>query len=176
MKNVLKLTEEQVVELLQKNVSGTEVVTVDLDSDLDSKMRKRGNPFVGKGLVKRETLNGMIGYIYSNSVNKLASKEGKEERQVKRHPWGDMDKKHLFRIHRKTHAPYLSMKLENSKVHGYFLPDGTEVRAEEVTPFISKKKKSSTQSDLDGEVIALDYAMRNIQSIRMRKAEIQVVH
>ena len=175
--NTLTVTADQAVDILTNNVKGAEIVTVDLDSDMDGKgkMRKTGNPFIGQGIVKRETLNGMIGYIYSNSVNRIADKEGKEEREVKRHPWGDMDSKHLFRTHRHNGNKYLSMKVQNVTVHGFFRPDGSEVPADEIRPFIPKKKKSSTQADLEGEVIARDYAMRNIKAIRMRHMEIAVV-
>ena len=175
--NSLVLTREQSVDLLRTNVKGAEIVTVDLDSDMDGKgkMRKTGNPFVGLGVVKRETLNGVIGYIYANSVNRVAAKEGKDEREAKPHPWGDMDGKHLFRIHRKTEAAYLSMKVQNVTVHGFFLPDGTEVPADEIRKFIPEKRKSSAQNDLDAEVIARDYAMKNITAIRMRGVEIDIV-
>jgi hypothetical protein len=173
----LQLTIEQATDLLTQNVKGAEMVTVDLDSDMDGKgkMRKTGNPFVGMGIVKRETLNGVIGYIYSNSVNRVAAKEGKDEREAKPHPWGDMDEKHLFRRHRATGKPYLSMKVENVTVHGFFAPNGDEIPSDEIRKFIPEKKKSSTQSDLDGEVIPRDYSMKNIRAIRMRKIEIEIV-
>jgi hypothetical protein len=175
--SILQLTIEQAVSLLQQNVKGAEMVTVDLDSDMDGKgkMRKTGNRFIGMGIVKRETLNGVIGYIYARSIERLVIKEGKEAREVKIHPWGDMDEKHLFRIHRKTGKPYLSMKVENVTVHGFFAPDGTEIDKNEIRTFIPEKRKSSTQADLDGEVIPRDYSMENIRAIRMRGVEIQIV-
>jgi hypothetical protein len=174
--SVLQLTVEQSQTLLTQNVKGAEMVTVDLDSDMDGKgkMRKTGNPFWGKGIVKRETLNGVIGYIYSNAINRVAAKEGKDEREAKRHPWGDMDEKHLFRVHRKTNKPYLSMKVENVTVHGFFAPDGTQIDEAAIREFIPTKTKSSTQRDLDGEVIPRDYNMDNIRAIRMRGVEIEL--
>jgi hypothetical protein len=173
----LQLNIEQAVKLLQSNVKGAEMVTVDLDSDMDGKgkMRKTGNPFHGLGIVKRETLNGVIGYIYANSVNRIANKEGKDEREAKQHPWGDMDEKHLFRIHRTTGKHYLSMKVENVTVHGFFDPNGNEIPSDEIRKFIPVKKKSSTQVDLDGEVIARDYSMANVKAIRMRGIEIEII-
>jgi hypothetical protein len=173
----LQLTVPQAQAMLTQNVKGAEMVTVELDSDMDGKgkMRKTGNPFWGLGIVKRETLNGVIGYIYANSVNRLASKEGKDEREAKRHPWGDMDDKHLFRVHRKTDKPYLSMKVENVTVHGFFAPDGTQIDESAIRSFIPKKSKSSTQSDLEGEVIPRDYNMDNVRAIRMRGIEIETV-
>ena len=177
----LQLTVEQTVALLRGNVNGAEMVTVDLDSPMDGKgkMRKTGNRFHGLGIVKRETLNGVIGYIYANSINRLVAKEGAEEREVKQHPWGDMDEKHLFRIHRVTGAPYLSMKGENVTVHGFVRQDGTfliPTEVKEIRTFIPEKHKSSTQEGLDGEVRAMDYGMANIRAIRMRKIEIEVLH
>ena len=159
---------DELVTLIRSLVSGTSHVTVDLDSDMDGKgkMRTTGNPYAGLGIVKRETLNGTIGYIYENAVNRIATKEDKEARDAKPHPWGDMDEKHLFRINRKTGAPYLSMMVKNVEVHGYFLPDGTEVAKDVLAPFIPVKVKSSTQADLDGEVIVRDYSMKNIKTVR----------
>lgn len=173
----LQLTIEQAQNLLTRNVNNAEMATVDLDSDMDGKgkMRVTGNPFAGRGIVKRETLNGVLGYIYANAVNRIADKEGKEDREAKPHPWGDMDEKHLFRIHRKTGKPYLSMKVQNVTVHGFFDPQGNEIPADEIRKFIPEKKKSSTQADLEGEVIARDYNMDNIRAIRMRGVEIEIV-
>lgn len=158
----------EMVGTLQALVKGATMVTVDLDSPMDGKgkMRTTGNPFAGRGIVKRETLNGTIGYIYANAVNRIADKEDKEQREAKRHPWGDMDVKHLFRIHRGNGKHYLSMQVKNVTVHGFFTPDGTEIPADEIRQFIPEKTKSSTQSDLEGEVIARDYGMENITKIK----------
>ena len=163
----------EVMKAIRENVKGTSSVTVDLDSPMDGKgkMRTTNNPFVGMGIVKRETLNGMIGYIYVNAVNKIADKEGKEEREAKQHPWGDMDESRLFRIHRTNGKPYLSMKVENVEVHGFFKPDGTMVDENEIRKFIPEKTKSSSQADLNGEVIVRDYGMENITAIRAFKNE-----
>ncbi len=162
------ITEQEIVSLFRDNVKGTTVITVELDSNMDGsgKMLKTGNPFINLGMVKRETLNGVIGYDYGAAVNRLAGKEDKEERECKIHPWGDMDDKRLFRIHRKTFAHYLTMKVQNCEVKGYFLPDNTEIPKEQVKPFLPQKSKSSTQADLDGEVIARDYSLKNIMSIK----------
>lgn len=173
----LKLTVGQAMAMIRQNVSGATIVTVDLDSDMDGKgkMRTTSNPYAGLGVVKRETLNGILCYNYGNAVNRLAAKEGKDERTAKPHPWGDMDEKRLFRIHRKTGEPYLSMKCENVKVHGFFRPDGTEVADADIRPFIPVKVKSSTQADLDGEVHAVDYKLANIRGIRFAGMSIEII-
>jgi len=176
--NQLKMTVNQVAELIRNNVNGAQMITVELDSDMDGKgkMRTTNNPFAGRRIVKRETLNGVIGYIYANSVNRIAAKEGQDERQAKPHPWGDMDEKHLFRIHRTSGKHYLSMKVENAKVYGFFDPNGDEIESDKIRPFIPEKTKSSTQADLEEEVIARDYNMDNIKAIRMKGVEIEVIH
>lgn len=171
------LTISEFIAMLRRNVNGTEIVTVDLDSDMDGtgKMRKTGNPFAGKGIVHRMSLNGVVGYIYARSVNRLADKEGKDEREVKQHPWGDMDEKHLFRINRKTGQPYLSMQIKNTTDHGFFDPMGKAIPEDEIRPFIPTKAKSSTQADLEGEVVVRDYNMLNVRAIRMRGTEYAII-
>jgi len=162
------VTVSEMIKIIREKTVGTSSITVDLDSPMDGKgkMRTTGNPFAGKGIVKRESLNGMIGYIYANAVNRIAGKEGKEEREAKQHPWGDMDEKHLFRIHRGNGKHYLSMMVKSTNVEGFFAPDGSMVNEDEIRRFIPEKKKSSTQDDLNGEVIARDYGMENIRAIR----------
>jgi hypothetical protein len=162
------VTQNEMIETIRNNVHGASMVTVELDSPMDGKgkMRKTGNPFFGMGIVKRETLNGTIGYIYANAVNRIANKEGKERREAQQHPWGDMDEKHLFRVHRKTGSHYLSMQVKNATVHGFFTPDGKQIPDDEIRPFIPEKTRSWTQSDLEAEVIARDYGIDNIKSIR----------
>jgi hypothetical protein len=160
----------QMVDLIRNNVKGTSAVTVDLDSSMDKKgaMRKGGNQFYGEGIVKRVKLNGMIGYNYGNAINKVANNEGKDEREAKRHPWGDMDDKRLFRVHRNNGNKYLSMKVQNAQVIGFFRPDGTpltDAEVEQIKTFIPVKKKSSSQADLEGEVIARDFSIDNMTGI-----------
>lgn len=162
------VTVSEMIKIIREKTVGTSNVTVDLDSPMDAKgaMRTTGNPFADKKIVKREMLNGMIGYIYANAVNRIADKEGKEHREAKQHPWGDMDERHLFRIHRANGKHYLSMRIKNVTVHGFFAPDGSMVNEEEIRKFIPEKKKSSTQVDLNGEVIPRDFGMENIRAIR----------
>lgn len=171
------VTKQEFVNIVRRSVKGTTIVSVDLDSPMDAKgkMGKTGNPFFGKGMVKRETLTGMIGYDYGAAVNRLADKEGKEEREAKRHPWGDMDEHRFFRINRKTGKPYLTMKVQSAVVHGFFLPDGEQLNAEDVYAFIPEKNKSSTQADLTAEVIARDYDLSNIKCVRMAGGEYEIV-
>lgn len=162
----IRITKSNFVDFIRANVNGTSAITVKLNRNMDdTNMRKTNNPYSGCGIVKKELLNGIIGYIYSDSVNRIAIKEDKELRNAKPHPWGDMDSKHLFRIHRKTGKHYLSMRLTNANVIGFFKQNGEQIDENTIRPFIPEKKKSSTQEDLNGEVIALDYNLDNIEYI-----------
>lgn len=180
---------DNAVKTITANLNGTTACTVHLHSPMDSKMNKFSrppvtpegeepkpfekvaNPYLGKGVIKVETLNGIIGYNYGAAVNRLAAKEGNEDtdRVVKPHAWGDLDDSRAIRTHRKNGEKYLSMKVQGKpKVIGYFFPDGTPIAASSIAPFLPPKgKKSSTQEGLEGEVVALDYAFRNIQWVRL---------
>tara|TARA_R110000824_G_scaffold379016_1_gene570820 strand:- start:9 stop:617 length:609 start_codon:yes stop_codon:yes gene_type:complete len=184
----MKTSVTTLANIILANVKGTTIVSVDLDSDLDGKGKmskkdketKIANPFLGQGIVKRMTMTGMIGYIYENSVNRLAAKEGQEERIAKPHAWGDLDSKRIFRTHRKNgDVRAMSMKTESYTVHGYFRPDGSELTVDEVADlknFIPIKKKSSTQADLEGEVIARDIALRNMTAMRFAGTNYSIVN
>jgi len=176
----MDITRMQMVDLIRQNVKGTSAVTVDLDSPMDKKgaMRKGGNQFYGQGIVKRMKLNGMIGYNYGNAINKVAAKEDKAERESKPHPWGDMDDKRLFRVHRNNGNMYLSMKVQNTDIVGFFRPDGTELtpaETEQIKTFIPVKKKSSSQADLDGEVIARDFGIDNMQGLTFKGTYLSLI-
>ena len=181
--SVLQLTIEQSQALITQNVNSAEMATVDLVCDLDKKMNKGGracsNTCFGKGMTYRTTINGVAKYDYTRAVNRVAAKEGKAEREAKAHPWGDRDDKGIFRVHRATGMPYLILKVENQRFDGYFNADGSPATAEQLAVIEQYKKpssgKSSTQSDLEGEVIEKCFAMSSIKAIRMRGIEIEVV-
>ena len=173
----LVITGSEAINIIRNTVKGTTIISVDLDSDMDGKgkMRVTNNPFAGLGIVKRETLTGIVGYDYGAAVNRVAAKEGAEDRQAKQHPWGDMDDQRLFRIHRKTGKHYLSMMVRGVTVHGFFRPDGSQVDETEIRMFIPEKTKSSTQADLEQEVIARDYNLDNIRAMRFAGSEWELI-
>lgn len=173
----MHLSINQIVKKFRNETKGTTAVTIHLDSPQDKTMRKTGNPYHGKGIVKRTIMNGIVGYIYENAINRIAVKEGKEEREAKPHPWGDMDSQHLFRINRKTGEHHLSMMVRSASVVGFFFPDGkklTEEQEAELKTFLPEKKESSTQEDLDQKVTARDSKMENITMITYRGQDIYV--
>lgn len=171
MSNATVITKSEAVNIISRNVKGTTTITIDMDSPMDGKgkMRKTGNPFVGKGIIKRVTMNGMIGFDYENSVNRQATREDKEHRGAKPRTWGTLTPDRLFVEHKGQY--YLQMKVQKASTPVYMYPDGTILETSEIKPFIPIKKKSSTQSDIDKEVIVRDVKMENITGMRFNNGK-----
>jgi len=149
---------------IQELVKGTTIVSAQIETE--PKMNKRGNPFHGY-VLKSQKLNGVVGYDYESSVNRLASKEGKEERKAKSRTWGVLSKDRVF-VHHKG-EDYLRMKVEKSSGVVYLdKRNGEEIDVEVLRPYFPSRKKSSTQSDLVGEVIERDVKMTNVKSLKIR--------
>ena len=184
-----KMDIEVFVSMLGSTVKGSEFVTVDLECPLDSKMNKGGraqtNALYGTGMFYRTTMNGNLAGKYIEAVNRMlkrqATKTGEtfEPRIAKAHPWGDLNAKRLFRINRKSGAKYLHMRVKNQSFGGYFNADGSPASEAQLATIKEYKKPvkeygSSTQEGLKKKVMVKDYAMKNIRTVRMRKAEYQL--
>ena len=163
-----QITAKEMIQLIRDNVKG--VTFVSIDTVTDPRMKKTNNPYLGA--MKHQTLTGAIGYDYEKGVNRLAAKEGKYDgRQAQARAWGFTTEDKFFVC--KT-APeneggqigYLRMKVEKCSNQRFIL-NGEEIPAEKLENFMPVKVKSSTQSDLTGEVIARDIAFDSIKVIRM---------
>lgn len=176
----MRLTHSELIAKFTAEIHGTTALTVFMDSP---QTPLKSCPLtVNRTVVKRLSLNGIVGYIYANAVNRLASKEGKEERETKAHPWGDLDAKRIFRTSRSKGEKYLSIKVTSNDVEGYFFADGereklNDDQLEMLLAYLPKKSsKSSTQADLDGEVIARDMKLDNIEKIHYRGEVLELIH
>lgn len=159
------ISKAQFQSMVESNVKGTTAITIDCITTPN--MRKTGNPYLG--VKKFQTMNGLIGFIYEDGVNRLAAKEGKEEREAKARSWGEIGDGRFF-VHNGDKT-YLRMMVKGSTNVYYFMPDGTEVSKAELAPFLPVKKKSSTQADLEGELIERDINVDNIKAVRMMGEE-----
>ena len=171
----MKITSAEAINIINRNVKGTSTISIDLDSPMDGKgkMHKTGNPFFGLGVIKRVTLSGMIGFDYENSINRQAGREGKEEREAKSRAWGTLTENRLFVEHKGAY--YLQMKVQSSSSPVFLMPDGTEVESSAIRPFIPEKSKSSSQADLDKEIIVRDVKMENITGMRFKYGDFTIV-
>lgn len=162
------ITISEAVEMIRDNVKGASFVSIDCSTE--PKMNKGGrggtpvNPYHGK-IRKLNTLTGCIGFDYESSVNRLATKEDKDEREAKSRKWGQLTSDRLFVTH--NGGFYLQMKVESSGTPRYILSDtGGTVHKEVIKDWLPKPRKSSTQADLEGEVVVRDVKMVNVKSMR----------
>jgi hypothetical protein len=160
------VTAGQLEQVIEGAVKGTTAVSVVSETQVRmvKKHRETGeaNPFLGA--IKRQKKNGMIGFDYQNSVNNQAEREDKGEREAKSRAWGVLSESRLF-VHHKG-ASYLQLKLQ-SVTDTVYLLDGVEVAEADIKPYLSASSKSSTQADLEKQVIVNDIKLENIKALTM---------
>ena len=163
------ITRQEFFEMLNTNVHGTSAITIDVCTI--PQMRKTNNPYIG--VKKYQSLNGIIGYSYQKAVNRIAEKEGKESREVQPRAWGETSDNRIFVIHKdKT---YLKLKVESSNNLRY-IKENEEVLIEKLKEFMPEKgNKSTTQQDLDGEVIERTINIENIKAARISGNSYQII-
>ena len=163
---VIAIDESQLVAMLRAN-KGANFVTV--VTKTDPKMRKTGNPFVGK-MFKVSRVNCMIGWSYANSVNNQRQREGNTDVFVAEpRKWGTrIDGTPL--IEHKGQF-YVELKVEKSLDAKYIGLDGKELDAAtlaDAREFFSKPRRAATQQT-DKEIILRDYKVASIVAITMNK-------
>jgi len=130
----------------------------------DARLLKTDNPVPDALKYAEVQINWGI-WNYSNSLYSMASREGKEiVFDVKPRQWGErMDGTPLVRHLGKY---YLEAKCERVLEMDYYNQEGDKLDKEEMSQFLPKRKKSSTQAKLDGEVVLRDYSLDNLLVFR----------
>lgn len=164
------VTVKEAVAMIQRTVRGTMAISVDAVTVPD--LRKTGNPFVGK-IVKACTMNGLIGFDYETSVNNQAGREGKEERDAKPRKWGVLTADRLFVEHKGQY--YLQMKVQSASTPIYRDLDGNEIPLSAIEAFMPPKAKSSTQADLEKEIVVRDVKVGNLRGMRFCGADYEII-
>ena len=156
--------------LISEGTKGATFAILTTETESKSFMNKgRGanaNPFFGK-VVKRSFLNICLGFDYHNGVNNLAKKEGKEERETKPRSWGVITEDKIFVEHKGEF--YLRTRVMGTMQAPVFIDSttGEEVEKEVLAPWLKESSpKSSTQSDLEGEVVERDYNVSGIRTLK----------
>jgi len=156
-----------IVNLVRNTVKGTTFVS--FKSVTVPKMRKTNNPFFGL-VEKHSQIHAQIGFDYNNAVNNLATKEGKMDREAKPRKWGTVTEDKLFVEHKGTF--YLRARVLSTKSPVYINKETgepfSEKELEEIKTFLPKSRKSSTQSDLEGEVIERDYKVESLKELKFK--------
>lgn len=163
---VIAITEAELVRMLSDN-KGANIVTV--VTKTEPKMRKTGNPFVGK-VFKVSRVNGMIGWNYANSVNNQREREGNTDTFVAEpRKWGQRIDGTPLVEHKGTF--YVELKVEKSLDSKYIDLAGKELDSDtlaEVKTFIPQRQRAATQQTVK-EIILRDYKVASIVSITMNK-------
>ncbi len=165
--------------LTRKGAFPATIVAVTKVHNLRAKMDGVANPLwlahkAGR-LLKRSRVNGMINWIYGNSVNYQRVREEQpltddgavEHFEPAPRKWGERVKGTPFVRH--NNGIYLEVKVERSLEHRYEL-DGKPIDASEVEPFIADTKESARQKT-DKAIYCRDYALGNIEHIVYGKQE-----
>ena len=129
-----------------------------------SRLLKTGNPVPDALKYAEVQINWGI-WDYTNSLYSMASKEGKEIIfDVKSRQWGQrIDGTPLVQLRDQY---YLEAKCERVLVMDYYDQEGNKLDKEEMSQFLPKSYKSSTQAKLDGEVVLRDYSLDNLLVFR----------
>lgn len=165
------VTVSEAVSIISRTVRGT--MAVSIDAVTVPEMRKTGNPYAGR-ITKSCRMDGMIGFDYENSLNNQAAREGKEDRDAKARKWGVLTADRIFVTHKG--AWYLQMKVQSTDTPVYRDDMGNEIAKDTLAPFLpAKSAPSSTQSDLDKEIIVRDVKMSNVKGMRFNGGEYEII-
>ena len=163
------LRNTQALEDVIAGLKGATFVTIESATDprMVKKHRETGeiNPYLGA--VKVSRVNGIVNWIYSNSVNNQRTREGVVNDFVAEpRKWGE---RRLLAsgnispfVDHKTNV-YLELKVERSLGYHYEMPDGTIVPSQNIQPYLPVKKAG--RQGVDKEVILRDYRLDSITSI-----------
>ena len=160
------ITTQELVEEINKVVS-CQPVSVDIITE--PKMRKTDNPYLGTK--KSVTINGLIGFNYSNSVNNQLGREDKEMTFVPQpRKWGVLNGNLVYH----KEEIYLQIKAQSSSIPVFSL-NGQLIDKSVVEPFLYEHTKPHTQDGIDKEIAVRDININNILSIRMLGEEYVIV-
>lgn len=121
------------------------------------------NPFRGN-IMKISRVNGMIGWIYANSVNNQRTREDlTPDFEPLPRKWGRRIPGSPLVEHQG--ALYIELKVERSLGHHYETLEGQEVDAATVEQYLPKR--SHGRQGIEKEVILRDYRLESIQSLKL---------
>lgn len=150
------------VKKIAAETKGTTIVSMKTETVAD--LKKRNNPYYGR-VMKTQTKWGIMGFDYQNSINNLAAKEGVDPLKAKKRHWGNVIHNGLF-VENKGKI-YLRLKQEGEKDVKYFL-DGMQIDESVIAEWLKTPTKSSTQSNLKGEVKVRNIEVGNIKEIKFK--------
>ena len=163
------VTRQELVEEIKKVITCS---AVSIDVETEVKMNKTGNPYFGA--TKRNTVAGLIGFDYENSVN---NQLGREEKALdfiqQQHKWArPTDSRNLLTNQDETKL-YLRLKVQSAGEPTFYFK-GDIINKALLTPFMPEHRKPHTQDNLDKEVVVRTYGITNIISMKLLGDELIV--
>lgn len=172
----MKLTQSQLIATIEA-IQGTTMATI--ETATDPRLKKTGNPFNGRKVLKHSKLNVQIGASYENGVNRQAGREGNESAgEFKTHKlaYGRWLVPHKLIEHngkvqlRVTCNPHM-------KPETHYTVNGQPVDKEEIKPFLPSKKPSQRQEDfgVDRQIVPRNFNMESIKAITVKGSRYEIV-
>ena len=164
----MNVTKSEMVEII-KSVKTSTMVTIEAETEIKV---PKSNPY--HGAMKRNKVNGQIGFYYSNAVN---NELGREDKAMDFKPqmakWQKpTDSRNLVTNAEGTKL-YLYIRVLSSGSPAYSL-DGVEVSRETIAPYLPEHRTPHTQDNLDKEVVVRTFSLDNILSIKMLGEEYDI--
>lgn len=163
------MTRDNLVQIMQ-NRRGAFFATI--VAETEPAVRKTNNPYVGVKKISR--VNGLLNWIYENSVNRVRIKENQpldnngdvEHFVSKPRKWGQRIKREdgsITPLVEHKGKNYLELKVERSLGYEY-RHNGQIVDPTAIEPFLPKREEGARQ-EVDNPVILRDYSIENIVQI-----------
>lgn len=163
----MRISYDKLVSMLkeQKGATAVTICTQTLPP-----MRKTDNPY--RDAIKISRVNGIIGWIYANAVNRQRLREDKDANfVVEPRKWGTRIQGTPLVEHKGKY--YLELKVEKSLDHEYKLGD-ERISFDQIKEFL-RPTPTMLKQKLDKEVILRDYDLANITSININGQYYEIV-
>ena len=159
------------LENILQGVQGCQPVSIDIVTD--PRMTKTNNPYLGT--MKHNTINGLIGFNYTNSVNNQLAREGQEKDfEAQPRKWGERKGKLVYHTTKDgENKIYIEVKVQSSG-EPVFMFNDTEISKSLIEHYLPKHKKPATQDGIDKEVVVRDVSFDSIRAIRVDGTEYEI--
>lgn len=122
-----------------------------------------------KNIFKVQSVNGVVNFNYSNSVNNQLEREGKPREFVpEKRKWGTRLNDSPFVSHVKqdgTHHLYLEMKVEKTFGIEYKTSEGEVIPNHLIEQYLKKPKSQKEHQGVNKEIVVRDFDVKNIVAI-----------
>ena len=150
--DLITLIQPEILAEKLRDLPRTTFAWIHLESNYDSSMKKKNNPFHGKGLRKISKQAVVMGFDYEKAMNRRIEKLGQEPNyKAKPRTWGEKEGKALIVY---NDSFYVEMQSISTYEKKYILPCGKEVDEAEIEPFKNAKGKKEGLEEKSPEELA----------------------